>query len=186
MGYDVISQFVNSKSAYTNMRGGQIGSGKYVLPPKGFPHTTWADALLMFSSFIQYTDTGEAADFVHTSDFEQAKKNWYAASPLGKYGLSAFAKVGSNEIYPHNEEFWGLGLRYAIARSAAGTVRTRLEIVKESIGEAVKELPETLQDAVVTALPVLSVPNLTLVGDLLKWSSIGGGLFMLYWYGLRR
>ncbi len=134
------------------------------------------------------------ADFVHTKSYKRAKKLFEKRQPLDiltkKHGGDIFAasieltdKITRNEIFPFNEEFWGYGMRYAIARSAAGVVPTRFEIAIESIKEAIAELPETLRKAVSAVIP--SLPSLSPIADIIKWGSIGGGLFLLYWYVLR-
>lgn len=216
-------------------RGASTGTGKrhvrsnqpLIAASKGFPLTTWADVIVFYDSFMQYTDptpkqciqqlrkqgkTAQQAEFlcwsdalgasargfVHTKDFERDKAYWKSWSPYAKgeelsgrpgnatAGITyAMTKIPTNEIYPFNEEFWGYGNRYAVARSAAGVVPGKLDIAVEATVEAIQELPTTIKNSIAAVVPKIPIPNLSAVADFIKWGSIGGGLFMLYWYVLR-
>ena len=122
--------------------------------------------------------------FVRTRDFKRAKKDFTAQSPLLKIGIIQSA-MRTSEVYPHNEEFWGAALRYAIERSAAGAVPFWQDMAMDSIKESVKELPGNVAAAISKLDPRGLIPNLSPLADIIKWGSIGGGLFMLYWYVLK-
>lgn len=131
--------------------------------------------------------------FVETPMFNSALSNWIKWNPVMRiidefgysYGGNLVLKqrVQAKEIYPYNEEFWGYGARYAIARSAAGVVRSRSEIMSESISEAAKELPETLKRAAAAVVPNIPfpIPSLGSLATMMKWGTIAGGAYLLYW-----
>ncbi len=152
-------------------------------------------------------DTGEAkarcvltghphADFVHTAHYKRAAALWRAWQPLdvlsasrGPIGAAGdlTSKILTPTVYPFNEEFWGYGVRYAIARSAAGVVKSRFEILVESVSEAIEEAPDLVVDALESAANAAAglVPDFSGTIKLLKWSTLLGGGALLYWYGLR-
>ena len=131
--------------------------------------------------------------FVRTDDFKRAKANFASVHPFQKGGgpFGVLGKLGRMEEYPYNEEFWGYALRYANARAAAGEVPFWNDIAAESIKEAIKELPATVQGAATTAFNTVKdtaglIPKTVgALTEMFKWGAIGGGLFMLYWYVLR-
>lgn len=136
------------------------------------------------------------ADFVHTKHYKRADALWSEWQPFNILfeSRNAFdatveltAKLKTSAVYPFNEEFWGYGVRYAIARSAAGVVQTRFEIAVESIKESVQELPETVAAPFIAAAEAASnlIPDLSGSIKLLKWTSILGGGALLYWYVLK-
>lgn len=136
------------------------------------------------------------ANFVHTAHYKHADKLWKEWQPLqvlaesrGTFGAARdlAAKIRTPATYPFNEEFWGYGARYAIARSAAGVVRTRFEILVESVGEAIAEAPETIRNALASAASAAAsvVPDFSGTVRLLKWTSIVGGGALLYWYAFK-
>lgn len=126
--------------------------------------------------------------FVRTDSFNKALKNFQAVTPYGAFGIfNAVTKIASQEIYPKNVEFWKAAIGLAIARSAAGVVPFWSQIAAESIGEAVRELPDTLKSIAAGAFNVVGnlVPDVSGITNLIKWGSIAGGLFILYWYVLK-
>jgi hypothetical protein len=90
-----------------------------------------------------------------------------------------------NDEYPWNEEFWGYGQQYAIARSAAGEVPGKFDLAIESVREALSEAPARVANVVNAANPMNYIPSLGAMGTLIKWGSISGGLYLLYKYVLR-
>lgn len=137
-------------------------------------------------------------DFVRTASFQNAKNNFDEFSPFavarritgGSFldGVKfAIAKIPTNGIFPRNEEFWGYAVRYAVARSAAGAVPFWHDIAVESIKEAIEEFPDTVKGAASAAFNAAGglIPDVSGIVNLIKWGSIGGGLFALYWYVLR-
>lgn len=122
--------------------------------------------------------------FVQTANWLRAKRDFDAQSPMLIPGFSPQRLVG-NEIYPRNEELWGYADDYVIARGAAGVVPFPFDIAVESIVEAVKDLPKTVRDAMNAVVPKLSLSWLDDLKEITKWTAIGGGLFMLYWYVLK-
>ncbi len=136
------------------------------------------------------------ADFVHTQHYKHADALWKEWQPLNILSESRGAIAAANElatkirtpaVFPFNEEFWGYGARYAIARGAAGAVRTRFEILVESVGEAIVEAPGHVVEALESAASAAAslVPDFSGTVKLLKWSSILGGGALLYWYVLK-
>ena len=127
-------------------------------------------------------------NFIHTAGYSRRKSEWEKTTPSQAFGQTTVAqKVGLNEIYPRNEEFWGQAVRFALERSAAGAVPYWDEIAIESIKEAINEAPAKIRDAFNAVTPDLSkyAPAIVGLADIVKWGSIGGGLFLLYWYVLR-
>ena len=188
--------------------------GNWMTPGKQVPQTTWADVFIAASHINKYLDPSQKqcvailqkqngmrvdkalvtcimgdrnvnpTNFPKTSGYKAARANFNSVSPLAKAGfLQTMNPFKMKEIYPHNEEFWGGALTYAIERSAAGAVPYRDEIAIESIKEAVVELPATIGSALDAITP--EIPDFSGFADLIKWGSIGGGLFALYWYVLK-
>lgn len=122
--------------------------------------------------------------FVKTAHWLRAKRDFDAQNPMIRSGFSP-QKLVSRELYPHNEELWGYADDYVIARGAAGVVPTKFDMAVESIIEAIKELPSTVAGAMRAVVPDLSLSWLDEFREIIKWGSIGGGLFMLYWYVLK-
>lgn len=122
--------------------------------------------------------------FVKTAHWLRAKRDFDAQNPMVKPGFAP-QKLVSTEVYPHNEELWGYADDYVIARGAAGVVPTKFDMAVESIVEAIKELPANVRAAMNAVVPALSLSWLDEFREIIKWTSIGGGLFMLYWYVLR-
>lgn len=124
------------------------------------------------------------APFVQTTHWLRARSNFDAQNPMLVPGFSP-QKITSGEVYPRNEELWGYADDYVIARGAAGVVPFKFDLIVESILEAVKELPQTVRDAMNAVVPDLSLSWLDDLKEISKWGAIGGGLFMLYWYVLK-
>jgi hypothetical protein len=139
------------------------------------------------SEWIRYWGSGSntGCAFPKTTSYKNAFDAWIKTWPMVKDPSGFALKV--NQEYPHNEEFWTTGLRYAIARSAAGVVPGNFELAIEAVNEAVSELPGNVAAVVRAANPMNHIPNLGLgsIGELIKWGSIGGGLFILYKYVLK-
>lgn len=136
--------------------------------------------------WVRYWGSGSQTGcvFVETASYKSALNAWIATWPFKKDPAGWAAKM--QQEYPWNEEFWTAGLRFAIARSAAGVVPGDFDLAVESINEAVAELPANLRSAVNSVAAVLpGVPNLSSWAEMIKWGSIGGGLFILYWYVLK-
>lgn len=185
------------------------------VPGTLIPRTTWGDVIVIASHLEKYIDptpqqcidllTRETGDrskaigrcgfggrgqnprvFSRTSAFQRDQKLFRESLPSAKASFFELpGKVISEEVYPHNEEFWGRAIRYAIARSAAGVVPTWDELVVESVSEAIEELPETLKSVFDAADPRNFLPDPTPWVELIKWGSIAGALGLLYWYVLR-
>ena len=132
--------------------------------------------------------------YVETTSFQRARDAFVDSMPMAKLyaqsptaGVSAVlaGKIASREIYPYNEEFWGYGSRYAIARSAAGMVPSNTALFMQSISESIDELPSTIKNAmkaVVPDVPMPSIPGFGMFGELIKWSLILGGGYLLWKY----
>lgn len=131
--------------------------------------------------------TGSPRKFVRTADFLKTKRDFDSVSPFSKFG--SFGMIGRmNDVYPYNEEFWGGAWQFARARNAAGVVPFWTEIATESIKEAIKEAPATISNAIVAMDPRNLVPDVSGIvkfTEFLKWASVAGGLFALYWYVLK-
>ena len=136
------------------------------------------------------------AQFVHTKEYKRADKLWEQWNPfnilsksVGPYSAATelTTKLLTPVVFPFNEEFWGYGLRYAIARGGAGAVPSRFQIAVESVVESVAELPQNVGNALSAATKFASgvLPDFSDAISLLKWSSILGGGALLYWYALR-
>ncbi len=162
------------------------------------PNATWNEVAQFYASFTQKARLGTAAlpsDVVSSArGVLSADLAWGKVSPfkvlVNIYGINgAVAKMPElmlgNQPYPepYNSLFWSDGSKLAIALSSMGCIPGHWEIAKESIAEAVAELPETLADAARDLAPKL--PDVKPWADLFQWLTIGGGLFMLYWYVLR-
>lgn len=134
--------------------------------------------------------------FNHTTSFNAAKIAWQNVSPLVKAaalrGVSANTvdgkavaylelvnRIAKQERYPYNEQFWSLGSRYAIARSAAGTVPGEFSFAVEAVEDQLGAIGKGLKNL----LP--SLPNLSLVADIVRWSVIGGVSLAAWWYVVR-
>lgn len=184
----------------------------WMVPGKRVPQTTWGDVYIAYHHINKYLDPtedqciamvmqqrgtdvfrartlctfpGSPRSFVRTSGFKQAKREFESVGPIAKGGFFATVK-DMREIYPHNEEFWGAALNYAIERRAAGEVPFWNEIALDSVKEAVVELPSTVRKAIAVIDPRQLVPDISGITNLIKWGSIGGGIFILYWYVLRK
>jgi len=203
--FDAVLEFNRQKSRFAATRGVatatglKTSTGQLLIPTgKAVPRTTWQDVTTFGLAFLGRTSnraietclkTGSIADcgrpFVETSSFNRALENWTSTFPMQKL-LRTYAlldvptvlglKLRSNEIYPWNEEFWGYGSRYAIARSAAGEVPGQFDIAIESIKEAVQELPANIAKVVDAVTPDLK-PAI----DLTRWLTIGAAVG-LAWY----
>lgn len=124
-------------------------------------------------------------NFVKTKGFNTAKRLFDSVSPMAKGGASrVFSRSNITEIYPFNEEFWGAASTFAIERSAAGEVPFWGELVAESVGEAILELPQTVGSALAAVDPRQLIPTLSMAAQLVKWTAIGGGVFVIWWYVL--
>ncbi len=122
--------------------------------------------------------------FQKTTSYKNALNAWFATWPFKKDPTGWALKM--NQEYPWNEQFWTMGLRFAIARNAAGVVPGKFEIAMESINEAIDEAPELIKNtlkSVADALP--GMPDVGPWAQLIKWGSIGGGLAILYYYVLK-
>ena len=137
--------------------------------------------------WLRYWGSGSKTGcyFQETTSYKRARSEWIDTWPWKKDPANWAMKF--NQEYPWNEEFWVAGLKFAIARSAAGEVPGKFDIAMESVREAIDELPATVAEVVKKANPLNYVPQLGLGtwGELIKWGSIGGGLFLLYQYVLR-
>ena len=132
--------------------------------------------------------------YVETSSFKRAREAFlnampvarlYAESPTEGVSATLAGKIASNEVYPYNEAFWGYGSRYAIARSAAGMVPTNAAMFLQSVNEAIDELPTTIKNAlkaVVPDVPMPDIPGFGIFGALIKWTIVGGGIYLLWKY----
>ena len=94
-------------------------------------------------------------------------------------------KIAAEEIFPHNEEFWGFAGRLALARSAAGTVPFWSEVAVDSIKEAVRDLPDTIGGAIEAIDPGDLIPDVSGITEFLRWGTIAGGALLLAWYMYR-
>lgn len=134
--------------------------------------------------------------FSRTPSFNRALNEFKSSAPLVAYGPSSLLKIASSEIYPKNEEFWGAAQRFAIARAGAGAVPHWSTLATEALDERLKEIAEgdyvgeewrgvgrAVAKAVRDNMP--DVPDVGPYVKLIKWGSIGGGLFLLYWYVLK-
>lgn len=132
-------------------------------------------------------DPNSPREFARTVRFERAKQEFAKHHPYTVGGMAgALRKIALGEVYPHNEQFWAYALAWAKARQEAGEVKHWATLAVESIGEAIRDLPETMRDAAVTAFDAINpIPSLSGLATIVKWGSIGGGLFLLYWYVLR-
>lgn len=188
-----------------------------VLPNTEFPRTTWADVFVVKQHLQKYSEPNQLQcaelwskhkgwdharatsfclwakpfNFVKTAKYKDARSRFASATPLPKAGwITVLSKLGRNEEYPYNEEFWGYAKRYAIARDAAGEVPFWADIALDSIKEAIVEAPETIKDALSAAVSAVDPRNLippvpTDWIALFKWGSVAGALGMFYWYVLR-
>jgi len=199
MSVDVVREIIKLKNGYSRMRGTDPATGKkrpdgqyWMVPGKSVPRTTWADVFIVTSHINKYLSPTAVqcltlpksqinCDFVRTDLYKAAKKLFDSVSP--SFGITTGLQLMS--IYPKNEEFWGAANTFAIARSAAGEVPHWDELAWESVAEAAKELPGTIGSALSHLNPKNLIPDLSPIADIIKWGSIGGGLFLLYWYVLR-
>lgn len=155
------------------------------------PQTAWLTDIQDVAARA-YLSTVCGDVYVETASFLRARDAFVASMPTAKvYAMSPTIgaqammtqKVQSNEIYPYNEEFWGAGSRYAIARSAAGMVPSNGELFAESVTEAIEELPQTLRNAfraVTPNIPFPPIPGFGWIGALLTWSLVGFGAYLLW------
>lgn len=183
--------------------------GAWMVGGKLVPNTTWGDVYIAAHHFNKYlkpvpqTERStsvfdlfapavstymDAADYdKRFARYKRAKKVFDSVGPLAKGGN--FFQAGMldrmKQIYPHNEEFWGAATTMAIERSAAGAIPYWDDIAIESIKEAVQELPAHVGAALAAIDPRKMIPNFGPMAEIIKWGSIGGGLFMLYWFVLK-
>jgi hypothetical protein len=122
--------------------------------------------------------------FVQTANWQRAKRDFDAQNPMLTPGFGP-QKLVSGELYPRNEELWGYADDYVIARGAAGVVPFPFDMAVDSVIEAIKELPSTIRSAMNAVVPDVSLGWLDDLKEIMKWTAVGGGLFMLYWYVLR-
>lgn len=131
--------------------------------------------------------------FLDSDRYKTALKEWEAVSPdkiaFDTWGIAAVTNLTrailGQEEYVDNYRFWRAARRYAIARAAAGMARGDLNILVDSVGEAVEDLPTTVKGAIGAVNPMNLLPNISPLVELIKWGSILGGLGLLYWYVLR-
>jgi hypothetical protein len=216
MSYDPTKVFVDAETKFGNARGwanpaGIIMNGQRLIPPPlKVPQTTWGDVFAFGANFLNYTDpdTSYCKQFAGSkyatcmerrvrypnTEFDRAKANWETWQPIksmekqfGFYQALAKLVERQDQIYPFNEQFWGLGRRYAIARSAYGSVQSPFSMAIESLAEAANEAPALIKKKLGGALDSAKrvVSGLDLLFDILKWGSVAAGLGMLYWYVLR-
>ena len=103
-------------------------------------------------------------NFVESTSYKRAREKWLSSFPwkkaISEYGMRApgivATKMWSDEIYPWNEEFWGYGANYAIARSAAGAVPFQIDLAIESVQEAVADVAGKL-GAMIPSFPGISI-----------------------------
>lgn len=166
MSFDAVTEFNNLKQAHVRSRGGDPGTGAFVAPVKAVPRSTWGDVQAVGRKFIEVVDGG---DFVKTSSYKNARDDFEKTLPLVRFGpLTASARMLAGDVYPHNEEFWGKGFRFAIARGGAGAVPSSASILKAAIAESAQEL----------GIP--KPPGLTDVTDLLKIVIVAAGAYAAY------
>jgi hypothetical protein len=175
---------------------------------ENYPATTWGDVYLFSKTFIDKTDPScapyvdsdgwprrgpgskeqincfKVRDFVHTSHFNRARSDWEKWMPQNRVDTFTLAsKIGSREIYPYNEAFWGYAKDYAVARNMAGVVEGSWSMAARSVKEAIAEAPARVRDAADAVIPDL--PTIALWLSVLKWGSVAAGLGMLYWFVLK-
>jgi hypothetical protein len=127
-------------------------------------------------------------DFTWSSSFKAAKEKWESTFPAAKliqqYGMTGMMqlpmKVATGEVYPWNEEFWGYGAQYAIARSANGELPDKIDFAVEAIVEAVQELPQRITGLVPDMIPDLGL-GISKMWRTMKYITIAGLLgYVLY------
>jgi hypothetical protein len=215
MGIDVVDKVTGTKLAYQRMRGASPRAGKQRptggswMSSGMVPNTTWGDVYVASHHFNKYlklvpqkTSSTSILGFLspgvstymgaqdyakRAADFNRAKKLFDSVGPLAKGGN--FFQAGMldrmKQIYPYNEEFWGAATTLAIERSAAGEIPRWDDIAIESIREAAQELPANVGAALSAIDPRKMIPDFGPMAEIIKWGSIGGGLFMLYWFVLK-
>lgn len=138
------------------------------------------------------TVLGCGTTFYESPAYKTALARWEAWTPMAQtlkrygstYGGQVILKaaIESKEIYPYNEQFWGYGQRYAIQRQAGGLVLSPAEVFSggiEAAATAVKKTLGNVANAVKDVVP--SLPDLSWLGQAMKWGTIAGGAYLLYW-----
>jgi hypothetical protein len=157
---------------------------EYVKPATGSTFWQWATKITTASG-EQIGELVEKYGTEAVARFNAAKAKWEATFPYAKlsaeYGaydghIKLLQAIKINGEYPYNEEFWGYGHEFAVARSVFGSVPGQMDLWLESVKEAAKELPDRL----VGSVPDFPWPE-NPFGDLLKWTLYGGGALLLLW-----
>jgi hypothetical protein len=213
---DLRKGYVRARGTQPTMGARHRRSGQLLAAGRDIPRTTWEDVIAVAAHLERYADPtdGQCIEllqkhrgmtktdammmcafnrgarenprgFVRTESFLQAQEDFRSAAPLTN-PIQAAMKVGTFELYPRNEEFWGYANRYAIARRAAGAVPFWSELAIESLIEATKELPQTVQNALSAVDPRKLLPDPEPWANLIKWGTIATGLVFVYLYAMRK
>jgi hypothetical protein len=199
-GWDPVKVFIDYKNYLERKRGSKPNLYSFggMQASATVPNATWNEVAQFYASFTKKARQGVAAlpsDVVNKArGVVEADLAWEKNAPfpvmVRTYGLAGAVKrmpelmIGETPYpEPHNSLFWDSGAKAAIALSSMGCIPGHWEITKEALVESVQELPATVANALDPILP--SIPNVRPWADLFQWLTIGGGLFMLYWYVLR-
>ena len=108
-----------------------------------------------------------------TGSYLGARAQWQSWQPMEMAGgLTGALKVVAryDDVYPWNEQFWGYGSRYAIARSAAGSLPGQWYWGVDAVKDALDELPGRVGSAIDAAVPSITLPSFGI--DWKKWGFI--------------
>lgn len=196
MTWDPIKVFLEQKHEYSKRRGAAAGTSllrgkpipfttwldvrmfgrKFLAETKGHPidategwKNTWATAMAQ-----AYGGEGVSGSFLDSVG------NWKASFPHARLimrdgpfaGTAEYSRIFSsdrcrNEVYPWNEAFWAYGQRFAIARSAIGSLPGNWKMLRD-----------TFVDAFSALLP--DIPGFPKMPDFTKMMVYGGIGYVAY------
>ncbi|MCJ7752706.1 MAG: hypothetical protein MUQ65_16735 [Armatimonadetes bacterium] len=170
MTFDPVSMFIGTKRDFAALRGTGPGPNNTY-----YPLTTTMDAFVFSRDFFDATQKSEdgilekgaqelATRFGAgpTQSYANAVAAWKATWPSV---WDAMAK--SQDPFWNNQMFWEQGIRYAIARSALGSVPGHWDMLVDSVAESAADLV----DKVKAVLPRV---------DWWKWGAYGLGGYLVF------
>jgi len=187
--FDPAAEFIKAKMAY-EAKVGSVTSSRFA--NLAYPQTSWAQVEAFYTAWLDYTNadkcfgrlppglyTGNECKPTMNSAYIRALSDFTYAAPRSKVGPDELVdKIVSGEIYPYNEDFWGYGRTYALELSSSVNMPTELDLLSESVSEAINELPDNVKAA------LNKIGNLwpkDLIGTLIRWSLIGLGAYGVYY-----